>query len=720
MPEITRDKFGTGILSKSKFAAQAIARVSPFLVADQAAADALPEDLRLAIDAVSSREHSIVSDRKTRMAVLSSIASDLAPLRTALDRCKCDTAQQVAGSFNAAWSAAVIDAMGWKDTDLPLRYLIGFPVVFDIPDSGVFKADWQPASIPPEEFAASNTRMVAQIVSEIEKSAAQPQNAERRKQCWKKTKAEIKAGLVFGPYKRGRMDRRYGRGKWRCMGRNAIEQKDQWRCIDNAKRNKANKAQTLHERITCGRADFPATISREFARRQRAKTAARAIGSSNRCGRAAGIRKRRTLRMKHGTMDLKAAYRRVPTSQPEYTNVAVWNDDSKAVEFCDVPGHNFGLASAVINFNRYPELAVSAARRLLWVVTEHYYDDADTAEPSWAQGSGQACLYALCGDEFFGFGFDDEQTAPMEAANDYLGVNSDLSHMDDGYIQMDVSRKRREKIKLLVSAAVDNDEMRSGLAASVFGKARFMISPCYGGLGNACLPPINLRSRQKGAVHLSGDLRDSLEFIAFACDYLPPMQLSVLPMTTQKVVVFVDAEGKKRKGARPPTGHLGFVIYHPVFGTVHAHREVPPALVALLDAIKQRETYIGQFELLGAIAPFVSMPRSWFAGYPVELWIDNSGAMSALIKDYSGLPDCSRLVNMFHFAIARLGLASLWIDYVASESNPADVPSRAHELGERAANELAEFGRLVDLIIPAFASEDGEWLSFVEIARSVW
>ena len=215
-------------------------------------------------------------------------------------------------------------------------------------------------------------------------------------------------------------------------------------------------------------------------------------------------------------------------------------------------------------------------------------------------------------------------------------------------------------------------------------------------------------------------MKDSLEFIAFACDALPPMRLSVLPMTTQKVVVFVDAEGKKRKGSRPPTGHLGFVIYHPVFGTVHAHREVPPSLVALLDAIKQRETYIGQFELLGAIAPFVSMPREWFAGYPVELWIDNSGAMFALIKDYSGLPDCSRLVNMFHFAIARLGLASLWIDYVASESNPADVPSRAHELGARAAGELAEFGRLVDLTIPAFASEDGEWLSFVEIARSVW
>ena len=75
---------------------------------------------------------------------------------------------------------------------------------------------------------------------------------------------------------------------------------------------------------------------------------------------------------------------------------------------------------------------------------------------------------------------------------------------------------------------------------------------------------------------------------------------------------------------------------------------------------------------------------------------------------------------MFHFAIARLGLASLWVDFVNTESNPADDPSRAHEMGGAAAEKLSQYGRLVPMRIPEFASEDGQWLSLIEIARSVW
>ena len=152
---------------------------------------------------------------------------------------------------------------------------------------------------------------------------------------------------------------------------------------------------------------------------------------------------------------------------------------------------------------------------------------------------------------------------------------------------------------------------------------------------------------------------------------------------------------------------------------MHSYAPVPTTLVNLLDKIKERDTYIGQFEILGAITPFVSMPPDWFTGYPVELWIDNSGAVAALVKDYSGLMDCARLVNIFHFAVAKLSLESLWIDYVPSESNPADVPSRAHEIQD-AASALAEFGAFTPMVIPSFASESGDWLSYIEIARSVW
>ena len=39
------------------------------------------------------------------------------------------------------------------------------------------------------------------------------------------------------------------------------------------------------------------------------------------------------------------------------------------------PGHNFGLASAVVNFNRYPEFVVVSLRALYAVPVDHYYDD---------------------------------------------------------------------------------------------------------------------------------------------------------------------------------------------------------------------------------------------------------------------------------------------------------------------------------------------------------
>jgi hypothetical protein len=141
----------------------------------------------------------------------------------------------------------------------------------------------------------------------------------------------------------------------------------------------------------------------------------------------------------------------------------------------------------------------------------------------------------------------------------------------------------------------------------------------------------------------------------------------------------------------------------------------------LLDAIKERQTYIAQFELMAAITPFISLPRDWFEGYPVELWVDNAGAVGALIKGYSGVPDCARIVNMFHFAFARLGAASLYIDYVPSESNPADVPSRLHSMSSsEAAAALAEFGEGVTMKVPLFANEYGEWLSLLSIAQSLW
>jgi hypothetical protein len=56
-------------------------------------------------------------------------------------------------------------------------------------------------------------------------------------------------------------------------------------------------------------------------------------------------------------------------------------------------------------------------------------------------------------------------------------------------------------------------------------------------------------------------------------------------------------------------------------------------------------------------------------------WIDNTGALSALIKGYSGQPDLARITSMFH--MFNCGLQSrVYFEYVESKANVADLPSR--------------------------------------------
>ena len=54
---------------------------------------------------------------------------------------------------------------------------------------------------------------------------------------------------------------------------------------------------------------------------------------------------------------------------------------------------------------------------------------------------------------------------------------------------------------------------------------------------------------------------------------------------------------------------------------------------------------------------------------------DNIGALSALINGYASKPDMGRIVNAFHAAQFLLG-ARIWLEWVPSAANVADLPSR--------------------------------------------
>ena len=96
---------------------------------------------------------------------------------------------------------------------------------------------------------------------------------------------------------------------------------------------------------------------------------------------------------------------------------------------------------------------------------------------------------------------------------------------------------------------------------------------------------------------------------------------------------------------------------------------------SLLDTfVKGRETYIGQLEIMFAVSPYLSVPEV-LVGRDVLHFIDNTSACAALIKGYSAACDSGRMVQAFHSF--NVGLrANVYIEYVRSGANIADLPSR--------------------------------------------
>ena len=75
----------------------------------------------------------------------------------------------------------------------------------------------------------------------------------------------------------------------------------------------------------------------------------------------------------------------------------------------------------------------------------------------------------------------------------------------------------------------------------------------------------------------------------------------------------------------------------------------------LSDALVRRKQQIGQVEIIGAIAPYLSLPNQ-LAGEDIIHFIDNTSALAALTKGYSGVPDSARLVHTFHAWAAGAGV----------------------------------------------------------------
>ena len=619
-----------------------------------------------------------------------------------------------------------IEACGLPDARLVEDLIVGTPSVGLCPDSGMFRADWQPAALDID--ALDHETWHREVDSQLRSGARDGSRQADLVTLYERTMKEVKDGWATSLGSLQDAKAFFGDQPFREMIRFAVEQKGEIRPCDNGRSSLHNLATALQERLVVDSADFPARAAALYVEL---------------------LGKDRDFAFKLGTEDIASAYRRMPCSEPWYTVFAQWNPHTESVEYFRLQGFNFGLKSAPNAFNRLSVCIRELANRLLAICCTSYVDDFCVPEPTFAAGGQQLLrdLALLVGVPFAGTRLGEHRKSVIPAfVNPFLGVQHDFTPFERLKLShAGVSESLVEKLGLSLGSIIEKSSFAGSAGPlKLAGQLQFSLSWCARRFGRAATQPIHRAGRAMGrhetldkvTVEALKFLRDLLVDPTSKKPRLRPRTFAYGREKTPHAIVWSDAcwEDKSDK----PAG-IGFVVFIPASTTDEAAaaslspsdarsaaKSHTPAWTGgtatpkgewyvasyqppreMLAAWRTRQQYVGQLELLAAIAVYYSL-ADVLRGRQVVHYIDNSGAMAILVKDYSSDLDSAQLVNTFYALTSALEV-DVWFDYVKSAANVADWPSRgqvefAHEVNAtRIEGERLKFPKL------------GEWGS-VELA----
>ena len=167
-------------------------------------------------------------------------------------------------------------------------------------------------------------------------------------------------------------------------------------------------------------------------------------------------------------------------------------DGGTGVAYFVLPGHNFGLKSAPVAFNRAAACMSLCSNRLLGICCGHYYDDFLTLEPQYAGATGKQFLREFMIVVGLPLSNDVIKNVAYRSVNLFLGVETDFSGFHrDGEITMRVTPERINSIIYTMARMLaDASLITSGGMSSLCGRLRFVLCWTFGRFGSAGLQPL--------------------------------------------------------------------------------------------------------------------------------------------------------------------------------------------------------------------------------------
>ena len=630
-----------------------------------------------------------------------------------------------------------------SDPALARDFLYGFPMTGHVPDSGVHR----PVSRMPTAQLQAQTEDIRRNawnrLIKLERSVASSSEstpADIRAELTQRTNDQIAMNRLTGPFTREELWRHlYGSPAIKraadgtivspvCCRRFGVPQDGKVRPCEDWRSSGQNAATSLAETIAPISFEEPALIAEAIFEQ------ARTMG--------------RTCPEIHIAVDdVAAGYNNLPADQ-EYV-LCAWDDTVQAARFYTSRVMVFGSTASVNHFCRLPALVERLCTRLFATLARAYIDDWVITDFVAAKDSAQqaiAAVHADIGIPLAACGHpscSDCNAIPILPApasmpkckrkrpsqvQELLGVVCDVSAATTGRVYYSPKPSRCAKVLRELRSAQHSGTLRPKQAERICGKLQFIChSSVFGGIGRAQTLPFHRRAHMQGldgtpctSEAWTGAMTASLQFLEMILEPSRLPRHTVSFQDTPPILLYSDAEGHDFD--------IGLVAYDPLEPTRRhsASGPCPPWLLTLArrlcpDAANDSDGMINVVEMIGALALLTTFP-DLIRNRRCFMYQDNSTAFHCAITGRCNDAAVRDVGVHFHLAAAAL-CAGLWVDWVSTNAQLADPPSRVQEWrsnGGPGHKHEAAFAKLITHTRPLVLPSEHTWhdhLTFFDTMR---
>ena len=253
-------------------------------------------------------------------------------------------------------------------------------------------------------------------------------------------------------------------------------------------------------------------------------------------------------------------------------------------------------------------------------------------------------------------------------------LGADVRHWEHGS-ELDITETRVDTLEEVLLEHLRSEKLSAGAAGKLYGRLSATSSQTHGKFGRAKLGPIKARQYDPHNMHLTNQLRAALLWWSQTLRNRVPRPVPLERVRrASPVITYSDGEGA--------SAGVGVVIFGNFPGNKQpspVFLEIPNELRMLWDLQKERsktgiQTDIFEIEAIGPLIALLTWPQL-LADRPWIHFIDNNAAQSALIKGSSNSLN-GDIIAGETWNLIRKVRCWLWMDRVASKSNPIDGVSR--------------------------------------------